>query len=81
MTHKKYTAALCYNIKQLRLTNQLSKRKMARLLGISTRSLTMIERGEIPPRLTCKILFQVCGTFYITPDRLFVPPCEEITQE
>ena len=64
-------AILCHNIRQLRRKENLSKREMARKLAIGEYSLTKIEKGILPPRLSCEIIFQIDKEFGIRPKELF----------
>ena len=50
-----YREDFCKNIKNLRISNNLSKKDMAQRLGISIRTLNIIESGELPKRLSTKI--------------------------
>ena len=43
---------LLYNIAWLRRTEGLSKREMAKRLGVGRKTLDLMERGEVPPRLS-----------------------------
>ncbi len=43
---------MCENIKEIRLRNGLTKKEMAKLLGIGVKALTQIEGGNLPPRQT-----------------------------
>ena len=52
----------------------MTQREMAHKLGISISTLTKIEKGIIPPRLSCSILFRVQREFGIHPKDLFAPP-------
>ncbi|MBQ8403580.1 MAG: helix-turn-helix transcriptional regulator [Clostridia bacterium] len=61
----------CKNIKTLRNIKKLSKRKMAKILGIGVKSLTSIENGVIPPRLSCEVAFEIKRHFGITLEDLF----------
>ena len=61
---------LCTNVKYLRRKNRLSKKEMARRIGIGTGSLTKMERGELPPRVNCKIFLQIYFSFGITPAKM-----------
>lgn len=61
----------CENIKKLRKKESLSKKEMAKRLGIGTSSLTMLENGEIPKRLTCKIVYKIQEEFDILPQNMF----------
>lgn len=56
-----------YNLKYLRKSNGISKRKMAKLLGIGIGSLNKIESGKLPPRLGVSVFFDVQRLFGITP--------------
>ena len=61
----------CENIKALRKINNLSKKEMAKLIGIGTKSLTLIENGRLPPRLGCDVLFEIQKKFGIVPKTMF----------
>ena len=47
------------NITDLRKQNGLSKRQMAKLLGVSVRTITRLEKGELPPNLSIKTVFRI----------------------
>ena len=59
--------ALCENVKFLRKRDGLSKQEMARKLRISIRSLSMLEKGIIPERLSCDLLINIYFAFGISP--------------
>lgn len=61
----------CSNVRLLREREGLSKRKMAKLLGVGVKTLTMIENGTFPPRLDCRVLFRIHRQFGIKPAELF----------
>lgn len=61
----------CENIKSIRKTNKLSKKEMAKLIGIGTKSLTLIENGRLPPKLGCDVLFEIQKKFGIAPKTIF----------
>lgn len=44
---------------------------MAGLLNISIKTLNKIENGELPPRLTVEIVFDIIDKFKISPKNLF----------
>ena len=44
---------------------------MAKVLGIGTKTLTEIENGILPPRLSCDILIKVYEVFHILPNMMF----------
>jgi len=51
MNNEQMMLNLCRNISYLRKKHNLSKSKMAKILGISVKSLNLIESGVIPSRL------------------------------
>jgi DNA-binding XRE family transcriptional regulator len=61
----------CENIKSIRKTNKLSKKEMAKLIDIGTKSLTLIENGRLPPKLGCDVLFEIQKEFGIAPKTMF----------
>ena len=65
------------NISYLRKQHGLSKKEMARRLGIGLRSLNKVEQGSIPPRLTVEIFFAVWEQFHIKPSILLTELLEE----
>ena len=60
----------CSNVTALRKRNQLSKKKMAKILGIGIKTLTEIEKGVLPPKTSCTALIGACGFFGISADDL-----------
>lgn len=62
---------LCQNIRYLRKINGLSKTKMARILGISVRTLTKLEQGIFPPQLGCEVLWRTGSHFRVPLHKLF----------
>lgn len=54
-----------HNITWLRKHYGLSKKEMAKRLEIGLFTLNKIEKGELPPRLTCDIIFCVHKKFGI----------------
>ena len=61
------------NMKKIRKNAQLTQREMAQKLGISIASLSKIEKGILPPRLSCSILFRIHKEFGVHPKDLFEP--------
>ena len=49
MENNKEIEYFCHNIAFLRKSHGLSKKEMAKILGIGIWSLNKIERGELPP--------------------------------
>ena len=63
----------CQNIKILRAKNNLSKREMAKIMGIGTVSLTKIETGVLPSKTKSVVIFRLYKRFNLKADDLFVP--------
>ena len=63
----------CQNIKTLRERHCLSKKEMAKILGIGVKSLTKIEQGIIPTRASTNIIFHLSHCFDVQPHNLFKP--------
>ena len=59
------------NIAYLRKKNGLSKKEMATILNISIYALNKIERGELPPKLSIEIIFNLQKHFKILPEKQF----------
>lgn len=59
------------NIALIRNKNKLSKTKMAKLLGISTKTLNKLENGVIPPRIGVNVIFNIQDNFGIPAKLLF----------
>lgn len=59
------------NIRFLRETNKLSKRKMAEILKISVKSLNKIEDGESMPDISVDVVFNIYDYFGILPKDQF----------
>lgn len=60
----------CQNVIWLRTQSGLSKKAMARCLGIGVGSINKIERLIMPPRLGVDVLFAIYDRFGITPSML-----------
>ena len=65
--NNKNSIELCQNIKDLREFYGISKKSMSKLLGISTKSLTILENGYIPKRMSVNIIIRICNIFNIMP--------------
>ncbi|MBQ3023661.1 MAG: helix-turn-helix transcriptional regulator [Clostridia bacterium] len=61
----------CKNVKILRLKNNLTQMEMAHICGIGVKSLSSIEKGIIPPRLSVSILVSISNYFRISPYDMF----------
>lgn len=62
---------LANNIVRIRKEYGLSKKEMAKILGISIESLRKIEKGEIPLKMSVEVIFEIYDYFGITPKELF----------
>ena len=67
----KEIAVLGKNLYTLRLKNGLTQKEMAKLLKIGVRSLSLLENGVLPPRMTCNIFFCLYEHFGILPEECF----------
>lgn len=65
------TKQLLVNIAYLRKCHNLSKKAMARILGIGIGSYNKIEQGELPERLNVDVIFNITDYFKIPPAFLF----------
>ena len=74
---EKKLSILCQNIKFLREKNNLTKAQMARVLQIGVNSLSKIEQGNFPPRISSEILFRLQYEFGVHPDDLLHTPLYE----
>ena len=72
-----YKSNFTQNFTYLRKHLGISKRKMAELSGISVSSVTKIENGEIPPKLSIEILFEIEKYFGILPADLLCKCLED----
>ena len=61
----------CANVVKLRERNNLSKKEMAKILKIGTKSLTAIESGIVPMRLGTGVIFRIHHIFGIKPCDVF----------
>ena len=59
------------NITYLRNKNNLSKKEMARLLGIGASSLNKLENGEIPGKMSASVILKTSKAFNMRPCELF----------
>ena len=61
---------LIHNTMWLMESRGLSKKEMAKMMGISISSLSKIEKGEFPMRLGSRILCKMHESFSVTSDEL-----------
>jgi len=64
---------LMKNIKYLRIRNGLTKKEMAKIIGVGIKSLNKIEKEELPKRFTVKILYRIYEHFGILPSKQLEP--------
>lgn len=60
----------CKNVVTLRKRHSLSKKKMAKILGIGAESLNKLENGIVPKRMDCIVLIKLSAVFGISIDEL-----------
>lgn len=56
----------CHNVAWLRKHHKLSKKEMAKRLGIGVGSLNKLEGGTVPPNMTSEVLNNLCKHFHIS---------------
>lgn len=62
---------LCGNLRYLRVSGNLTQKKMAELLHISIGAVRQLEKGEMPPRLGINFIGYVYCHFGVSPGKLF----------
>ena len=71
MKNDREISVFCANVRRLRTENGLSKREMARKLGIGVKSLSYVEQGTLPPRLNCSVLLRIEHSFGVKAADMF----------
>ena len=61
------------NVTELRRHNGYSKKRMAELLGISIGTLSKMECGQFPPRLSVTVMYNVWKHFGVHVKDQFLP--------
>ena len=74
---KKEIENYLYNVKSLRLHHGITKKQMAKILGISIGSMNKIERGTMPPRLSVKIIINIYNYFCLLSEEMFTRKFDE----
>lgn len=64
------------NVRRIRQSSGLSQKEMAKKLGIGVESLSMLEKGILPERLSCDIFARIKAAFGVGPMQMFLPPEE-----
>ena len=59
------------NMAQLRAEHGLSKREMAKRLGIGVGTLNKLEQGQLPARLSASVIYSIYREFGVLPSRQF----------
>lgn len=62
---------ITHNIAWLRKKNNLTKKQMAILLGMSVESLSKIEKGKSCRKLNLNMIFDIMCLFNVSADELF----------
>lgn len=57
---------LSHNVLYLRTKNDITKKEMAKILGIGITTLNKIEQGVLPPRLSVEMLFRIRDYFGVS---------------
>jgi DNA-binding XRE family transcriptional regulator len=73
MGSEKEIMAFCENVRYVRKKNGLSKKEMAKKLGIGVKSLELIESGSLPPRMSVRVVYMIYENFGILPKDIFYP--------
>ena len=60
------------NLKRIRKSNGLSMNTMSKVLGIGVKSLSSLERGILPPRMSASILIKINNEFGFLPSEMFL---------
>ena len=66
-----------HNVAWLRKHHGLTKKEMAQMLGIGVSSLTKLENGIVPQRMTTEVLNQLCTHFHVDLSDLFAIRLDE----
>lgn len=69
MEQKNYFITFCENVRALRVLKRLSKAQMARIMGISTKTLNKIEAGQMP-RLEVMRINRLLNYFHLTVEEI-----------
>lgn len=72
MTVQEEMTVFCNNVKRLREGQGLTRKEMAARIGVGVETLTRLETGEIPPRLSVSVVCKISREFNIHPGELFM---------
>lgn len=71
----------CQNVKLLREVCGLSKKEMAKICGIGVNSLSKIESGVLPPKLSCVMVINLADYFKLNADIFFSKSFNELLRK
>lgn len=63
----------CENIKKLRKKKGLSQKQMAKIMGISTITLSWLERGHVPQDMDVEVILNLSEFYHCESKDLFLP--------
>ncbi len=66
-----YVENFCNNVTMLRKKNNLTQKEMAKICKIGVKSLSLIEHGTLPQRISADVLFSIQRHFQIPVHKLF----------
>ncbi|MBE6948677.1 MAG: helix-turn-helix transcriptional regulator [Ruminococcaceae bacterium] len=75
MNNKYVLKIFCKNVKYLRITNNLSRRTMAKKLGVGVITLMLVEKGIVPKWRGANTLILIHRHFGILPSEMFIDKC------
>lgn len=78
---KKEKTTFCENVKLLREVCGLSKEEMIKICGIGINSLSKIESGVLPPKLSCVMIINLADYFKLNADMLFSVSFNELLKK
>lgn len=74
MISQQWRLFFCKNVSYLRQFNSLSRTAMARIMGLTVKTLDRIKEGDIPQRTNIKALYNLHRYFGLSPQDLLSPP-------
>lgn len=63
----------CNNVIFLRAAHNISKKELATIIGVKQKTLTRIENGDVPPRLSTLVIVRLAQHFHLKMYQLFLP--------
>lgn len=72
--NKDIVEILSHNILFLRNSNNITKKEMAKILGVGIETLNKLEKGVLPPRLNVEVLIRIQEYFN-------VPLCFQVSEK